>query len=139
MAASEPDRREAIRLLVGAAGGALVLALPVQTGCGTGSTPGFRGVKISLSELPPGRRVRVLHDTKPVEVVRDEAGNVTVRSLLCTHQGCEVRWHATTRTYDCPCHQGKFDANGKVLGGAPTRPLPAVAFRIADEAVWIGG
>jgi Rieske Fe-S protein len=78
---------------------------------------------LDLSELPEGVRVRREWAGRPVELLR-EGDTVTARSLLCTHQGCEVAWHAADRAYVCPCHDGRFDAAGVPLYGPPRRNLP---------------
>jgi len=81
------------------------------------------GTVVPLAALPVGERVRVLHDEMPVELVRQPDGSVTARSLWCTHVGCEVTYRPETDEYECPCHDGRFAADGAVLGGPPTRPL----------------
>ena len=96
-------------------------------------------MRIPLSELSPGRRVRVVHREIPVEVTRDASGEVTARSLLCTHMGCEVRWIESSSSYHCPCHGGVFDASGMAVAGPPTRPLAEVPTRIIDSTLWVGG
>jgi glycine/D-amino acid oxidase-like deaminating enzyme/nitrite reductase/ring-hydroxylating ferredoxin subunit len=60
---------------------------------------------------------------EPLAIYRDEAGQVTALSPVCTHMACEVGWNAAERTWDCPCHGGRFDAKGNVLDGPPNRPL----------------
>ncbi len=90
------------------------------------------GAEVDLAALPEGARVRILVGEEPVEVVR-RGGAATARSLWCTHLGCEVRWNETTATYDCPCHEGRFDAAGRVLGGPPGAPLRDVATRVSGD------
>ncbi len=51
------------------------------------------------------------------------AGTVVARSLLCTHQGCEVAWQPDPDHYVCPCHDGRFDAAGSPVYGPPRQPL----------------
>jgi len=92
------------------------------------------GTVVPLAALPPGERVRVLDGEDPVEIVRHPDGTVTARSLWCTHMGCEVRWHPESSEYVCPCHDGRFDADGRPLAGPPSRPLRAVRL-VVDERV----
>jgi glycine/D-amino acid oxidase-like deaminating enzyme/nitrite reductase/ring-hydroxylating ferredoxin subunit len=54
---------------------------------------------------------------------RDDAGAITALSPVCTHMGCEVGWNPAERSWDCPCHGGRFAADGQVLDGPPNRPL----------------
>lgn len=43
-------------------------------------------------------------------------------SSTCTHLGCTVRHSGDG--FVCPCHAGRFAADGKVLQGPPERDLP---------------
>ncbi len=54
---------------------------------------------------------------------RDEKGTVHLRSAICTHMGCEVKWNQAERTWDCPCHGSRFHADGTVLAGPAESPL----------------
>ena len=125
-------RREAFARLFGLAG---VSGLGAQSaGCQT-PPAGPAPARIPLSALPPEGRLRLLHRGDPVEL-RWEGGEVRARSLLCTHQGCEVRWRPDLDRYRCPCHQGMFGSDGEPVGGPPQRALAAIAVHVeAGEIV----
>lgn len=91
-------------------------------------------LRVPLTALPEGERVRVMMGDRPVELRRTSAG-VTARSLWCTHMGCEVGWSADRERYLCPCHGGEFDADGLVLTGPPKAPLRVLPVAIAGEFV----
>jgi cytochrome b6-f complex iron-sulfur subunit len=44
-------------------------------------------------------------------------------SLICTHQGCTVRYVTSQQEFQCPCHGGLYDSNGNVLAGPPPQAL----------------
>jgi Rieske Fe-S protein len=44
-------------------------------------------------------------------------------SAGCTHLGCIVTWDEEQNIFKCPCHEGKFDAEGRVISGPPPAPL----------------
>jgi Rieske Fe-S protein len=56
-------------------------------------------------------------------VYRDVRGDLHVLSPRCTHLGCLVAWNDLEKTWDCPCHGGRFHPTGKPLYGPPTAAL----------------
>ena len=33
----------------------------------------------------------------------------------CSHMGCKLEWNPEEKSWDCPCHGSRFDAEGKLL------------------------
>jgi Rieske Fe-S protein len=60
-------------------------------------------------------------------VYRDDEGELQAMSARCTHLGCLVGWNRADRTWECPCHGSRFAADGSLLQGPATAPLPACA------------
>jgi glycine/D-amino acid oxidase-like deaminating enzyme/nitrite reductase/ring-hydroxylating ferredoxin subunit len=60
-----------------------------------------------------------------VAVYRDEGGTLHSLSADCTHMGCTVRWNGAAKSWDCPCHGGRYQPTGEVLCGPPTQGLRA--------------
>jgi Rieske Fe-S protein len=73
-----------------------------------------------------------------VEILRTTEG-VSARSLLCTHQGCNVSWVENEQVYFCPCHDGKFNAQGQPLYGPPRKPLRELSVTLTSTEAIIGG
>ena len=71
-----------------------------------------------------------------VYVVRNGA-DVVVLSNLCSHLGCGVRWDPGKKQFLCPCHNGFFDRNGKVVSGPPPDPLEQFTSRIVRGKIQI--
>ena len=40
---------------------------------------------------------------------------------VCTHLDCLLGWNAQSRTFVCPCHGSRFDAEGDYLAGPAPR------------------
>lgn len=104
------------------------------SGCAPPKPVAEPALRVPMSALPEGQRVRVVMGDRPVELRRTSDG-VTARSLWCTHMGCEVGWSAERERYLCPCHGGEFDADGLVLTGPPKAPLRVLPVAIAGEFV----
>lgn len=64
-----------------------------------------------------------------VFLVRD-GDRVKALSATCTHLGCQVRWEKEKGRFLCPCHGGIYDAQGRVVGGPPPRPLDTIDVRV---------
>ena len=77
----------------------------------------------SLASLKRGEGKILKLRGKKVAAYRDSAGKVILRSPVCTHLGCIVRWNAADRTWDCPCHGSRFETSGEVLSGPAESPL----------------
>jgi Rieske Fe-S protein len=64
---------------------------------------------------------------------RGPDGKAQVFSSTCTHLACNVIWQDATGTFECPCHSGKFDAEGRPIAGPPTRPLKALEYTLEAD------
>jgi Rieske Fe-S protein len=67
-----------------------------------------------------------------VFVLRKSQTEVVAFSNVCTHLGCRVNWQANKNQYICPCHDGHFDIDGKVVSGPPPRPLDTYATKVEN-------
>lgn len=57
---------------------------------------------------------------------------LTVFSSVCTHLSCNVIWLEETNVFECPCHAGRFDANGQPISGPPQKPLTVLEHKIEE-------
>ena len=60
-------------------------------------------------------------------VYREEGGAVHAVSPVCTHAFCIVHWNAAEKSWDCPCHGGRYQPDGSVIEGPPVKGLEPVA------------
>lgn len=73
-----------------------------------------------------------------VWVRRTADANLIVFEPHCTHLGCAYDWKPDERQFHCPCHGGKFNAEGVKIDGPPPRPLDRYATKIENGLVKIG-
>jgi glycine/D-amino acid oxidase-like deaminating enzyme/nitrite reductase/ring-hydroxylating ferredoxin subunit len=71
----------------------------------------------SVEQLKPGDGAIMREGLSKLAVYRDDGGTVHKLSAVCPHLGCIVAWNSTEKTWDCPCHGSKFDADGRVYQG----------------------
>lgn len=55
----------------------------------------------------------------------------------CSHMGCPLSWNDAENQFQCPCHQGTFDASGQVIGGPPSGPMRRLVVRVDDGIVYV--
>ena len=123
-----PTRRQVV------VGGSAALVL---MSCGPGAPPLPEGaVRVPISALPDGTTVVVMRVDEPVEV-RRTGTSVVARSLFCPHFGCRLSWVAAANRYQCPCHGGAFDADGRPVAGPPTEPMRSLPASVQGEYVVI--
>lgn len=70
-------------------------------------------------------------------VVRSTEG-ISALSPVCTHLGCLVNWNRSREEFLCPCHGGRYDRHGNVIGGPPPAPLNRLPLDIRDGRVYVG-
>ena len=80
----------------------------------------------SLRSVPRGSGKVLGLDGRQVAVYRDESGEVTKRSAICTHMACTVDWNEAEHTWDCPCHGSRFKPDGSVVAGPAESPLEPI-------------
>ncbi|SDD57256.1 ubiquinol-cytochrome c reductase iron-sulfur subunit [Sporomusa acidovorans] len=80
---------------------------------------------------------RTVEANKTAFILRKADGTPIVLSNICTHLGCAVAWDAPAKQFVCPCHGGAFDAEGKVTGGPPPKPLPQLVAKVEQNKIYV--
>jgi Rieske Fe-S protein len=81
----------------------------------------------SLDDLKPGQGKILGLAGKKVAAYRDENGEVSLCSPVCTHLKCIVGWNEGEGTWDCPCHGSRFKPTGEVISGPAEEPLEKIS------------
>ena len=91
-----------------------------------------RGVRMLAYKLMVKDGWMVLPRQGVVWARTDADGKLTIFSSICTHLGCAVRWQGETKTFECPCHSARFDADGRPIAGPPTKPLAVLEHKVEN-------
>lgn len=98
-----------------------------------GASPDGPGVDVgAFADLPVGAW-RYSPGARAV-VARDALG-VYAFSALCTHEGCLLSPPDARGVTRCPCHDSRFDGEGRVLEGPAARALRRLAVRVVNGRV----
>ncbi len=68
-------------------------------------------------------------------VKRLKENEVIAISATCTHLGCIVTWDEEQQIFKCPCHNGRYNAEGEVISGPPPKPLRRHKTKIEDDRI----
>jgi len=78
----------------------------------------------------------VTEKTRQIAWVLRKNDGIVVFDPHCTHLGCAYHWSDDVKQFQCPCHDGRFDINGCVIGGPPPRPLDTYASEVRDDVLY---
>ena len=143
MAANPPlmNRRGAMRVIAGGlAAGAACLAGAVGVGFlypvpKIEQKPRFICLRHQVGK---GKTLELLdEDGRKVMLMEQANGELMAIGTTCTHLGCSVFYRADEGQFECPCHDGWFDAEGTPTAGPPDRPLPRYPVTERDGKVFV--
>ena len=91
----------------------------------------------TLDKIPAGKSFQFI-DLKGQKInIVNTGEDFVALSTVCTHLGCKVHWKDKAQQFYCPCHDGYFDARGKVVKGPPPAPLSSYPVEVVDQAIYI--
>jgi Rieske Fe-S protein len=70
-----------------------------------------------------------------VYIKRVKKDELIAISAACSHLGCIVTWDEEQKSFKCPCHNGVYDSEGKVVSGPPPAPLRRHEIKIEDGTI----
>ena len=88
-----------------------------------------------LGDIPVGGVKLFTYPTKDDHciLIRTAENEHVSYSQKCTHLSCAVYYSQESNRLECPCHKGYFSvADGSVLQGPPSRPLPRIVLEKRD-------
>lgn len=91
----------------------------------------------TLDELKAQGYLLRVYGAYPAIVIDTGTGPVAY-SRVCTHFSCTIEYEPAAREFRCPCHDGRFAADGQVIGGPPSEPLRRFETFVEDGDIYIG-
>lgn len=73
--------------------------------------------------LNPGEGAIIDINGKKVAAYQKNNEERILLSPICTHKGCVVNWNNSDKTWDCPCHGSRYEADGTVKNGPAEKNL----------------
>ena len=77
----------------------------------------FAAKSLTDEQIAPGCGQIVSRNGRLMAIYRDPSGSIFRLSPVCQHAGCIVHWNEAERTWDCPCHGGRYMADGRRFYG----------------------
>ncbi|MBE0500265.1 MAG: ubiquinol-cytochrome c reductase iron-sulfur subunit [Desulfuromonadales bacterium] len=136
-----PPRRKFLAVLLGLVGAALTgfFAWPVLRFLAPAeSVQGAGKVQVAKSLVPVGEAHLFSFNGRPAVLLQKKPGEFIALTAVCTHLGCIVKWVQDDQELLCPCHGGRFSAEGVVLSGPPPSPLERYPVSLQDDQILIG-
>ena len=150
------SRRRFLGYIVGGIG-ALVSAAVAVPVIGYFLSPAFKKTQSLVtpigraSDIPVGEPTRITYEhrvrdgwyittlSKDTWVVTTDGQNFVAYDPRCTHLNCPYYWDDQKNEFLCPCHGGRFDINGNVIGGPPPRPLDRLGLEVQQGELILTG
>jgi cytochrome b6-f complex iron-sulfur subunit len=90
------------------------------------------------SDAPQGKPLEIQDPNgRKVLLMRDKSNQLMAIGTVCSHLGCAVYYRPKDDVFECPCHQGFFDAQGNPIAGPPRRPLDRFPVTVFEGKVFV--
>ncbi len=79
-----------------------------------------------IDRIPYGEGAVLGRGFQKVAIYKNDRGQTTELSPVCSHLGGIVHWNSVEKSWDCPCHGARFSAEGQVICGPAVQPLEPI-------------
>ncbi len=135
------QRRNFLMIMLGGVGGLLAVAAgwPVVRFLMPSGKGGSAGqVTLSRDVFAASSTHFFQYQGRPAVVLQPSPGTFVALSAVCTHLGCIVQWQEEDNQFLCPCHAGRFSADGAVVSGPPPKPLESLPVTLEGDQILVG-
>lgn len=129
--AADPSRREFLRKI---AGGAAAVALMGTIGSCSEDLPEMLVGEVQAMRAN-GWLTPKFNGNRIMATERD--GEIVIFSLVCRHKACTVKWKDDQDRFECPCHEGMYNAQGEVISGPPPGNLRRYKHEVRGHDLWV--
>ena len=91
----------------------------------------------SVTDLKPNTAKTFRFGNHPALLIRLPDGKYQSMSAVCTHLGCTVQYQPESQQIWCPCHNGRYDLQGRNVQGPPPRPLVTFNVNVRGEEIHV--
>ena len=63
--------------------------------------------------------------------------DVAVLSPICPHLGCPIGCGPNSDQFQCPCHKGTFDSDGRLVSGPPPRGMDGIDWEVRAGRLFV--
>src|ERR1700752_5272968 len=98
---------------------------------------GNEGLGASVTDLKPNSAKTFRFGNHPALLIRLPDGKYQSMSAICTHLGCTVQYQPESQQIWCPCHNGRYDLQGRNVQGPPPRPLVTFDVKVHGEEIHV--
>jgi len=74
---------------------------------------------------------------KPAILILTPGDKYVAFTAVCTHLGCTVQYRPDLHEIWCPCHNGKYDLQGRNISGPPPRPLVEFDVHVRGNDIYV--
>jgi Rieske Fe-S protein len=74
---------------------------------------------------------------RPALLILTSSDKYVAFTAVCTHLGCTVQYRPDLHEIWCPCHNGKYDLNGRNISGPPPRPLTEFDVHVTGQDIYV--
>ena len=90
------------------------------------------------SDMPEGKPKEIKDPIgRKILLMRDSSGQLIAIGTICSHLGCTVFYRPDKNLFECPCHEGVFDAMGNPVSGPPRTPLARYPVHVKGNKIFV--
>ncbi len=79
-----------------------------------------------LADIAANEAKVIEYNGSHIALYKDVKGRIHALDPVCPHAKCIVVWNSAEKSWDCPCHGGRYSIDGTLLTGPATKGLTPI-------------